>query len=36
VTALLKEEKDVFLFFKHEDEPHGAQNAEKLLKLCQA
>jgi uncharacterized protein YecE (DUF72 family) len=36
LTGLLKENKDVFLFFKHEDEPHGPQNAEKLLKLCQA
>ncbi|MFN0106926.1 MAG: DUF72 domain-containing protein [Bryobacteraceae bacterium] len=31
VTALLNEGKDIFLFFKHEDEPKGPLNAELLL-----
>jgi uncharacterized protein YecE (DUF72 family) len=30
-TVLLSEGKDVFLFFKHEDEPKGPLNAELLL-----
>jgi uncharacterized protein YecE (DUF72 family) len=28
----LAQNKDVYVFFKHEDTPDGALNAEKLLK----
>jgi uncharacterized protein YecE (DUF72 family) len=32
VQGLLAQNKDVYVFFKHEDTPDGALNAEKLLK----
>ena len=32
VSKLLKQRKDVFVFFKHEDTPDGALYAEELLK----
>ena len=34
VRKLLKQDQDVFVFFKHEDTPEGALYAEELLKQC--
>ena len=34
VKGLLAEGKDVYMFFKHEESPAGAQYAEQILKTC--
>jgi uncharacterized protein YecE (DUF72 family) len=34
VRELLDEGRDVYVYFKHEDDPHGALWAEELLKAC--
>lgn len=36
VKGLLADGKDVYVFFKHEESPAGAQCAEQLLKMCAA
>ena len=32
VKTLMAEGRDVYVYFKHEDDPHGALWAEELLK----
>jgi uncharacterized protein YecE (DUF72 family) len=36
VRDLLKQGRDAYVYFKHEDDPHGAIWAEELLKTCSA
>jgi len=36
VGELLGSRRDVYVYFKHEEDPHGALWAEELLKECQA
>lgn len=36
VRALLEDGRDVYVYFKHEEDPHGALWAEDLLRQCSA
>jgi uncharacterized protein YecE (DUF72 family) len=36
VGGLINQSRDVYVYFKHEDDPHGAIWAEELLKACVA